>query len=193
MRDWYKMLKKLIFVFIAYEIIQQITDKRKKSDCSNKKASIATDRLRITPMSTSELKELIAQTEKTDKELAEAYTDMLNGCKKYPDEFLWYTAWKITSKATGEMLGDLCFKGLPENKQPEIGYGIIEEHRGKGYATEAVHAMCEWALNEMNMNAVEAETAPDNEISKHVLEKCGFGATGENGEEGPRFIKTKEN
>ena len=35
------------------------------------------------------------------------------------------------------MLGNLCFKGLEENKNPEIGYGIYDEYQGRGYATEA--------------------------------------------------------
>ena len=41
------------------------------------------------------------------------------------------------------------------------------------------------------ITAVEAETAPDNEISVKVLVKNGFASTGTFGEEGPRFIKTK--
>ena len=41
------------------------------------------------------------------------------------------------------------------------------------------------------ITAVEAETAPDNEISVKVLVKNGFAPTGTFGEEGPRFIKTK--
>jgi ABC-type glutathione transport system ATPase component len=32
-------------------------------------------------------------------------------------------------------IGDLCFKGLREDGITEIGYGILEEHRGQGYAT----------------------------------------------------------
>ena len=41
------------------------------------------------------------------------------------------------------------------------------------------------------MAAVEAEADPENAASQKVLENCGFHATGEIGEEGPRFIVYK--
>ena len=40
--------------------------------------------------------------------------------------------------------------------------------------------------------AVEAEADPENVASQKVLEKCGFQATGEIGEEGPRFSVYKK-
>ena len=45
-----------------------------------------------------------------------------------------------------------------------------------------------WAFNHPEVVAVEAESDPDNTASQRVLEKCGFLATGEIGEEGLRFI-----
>lgn len=41
-------------------------------------------------------------------------------------------------------------------------------------------------------SCITAEKDPDNAASQRVLEKCGFKATGEIGEEGPRFILYKE-
>ena len=80
------------------------------------------------------------------------------------------------------------FKGLPENGQPEIGYGISPEFQGQGYATEAVRAACRWALAQPGVAAVEAETEPANAASQAVLRKVGFVPTGTVGKEGPRFI-----
>lgn len=192
MKDYLKMLKALIFVFLAAQIVQTVLSHKKKTEeQSQELPHVTTDRLSITPMCGAELSALIEETDKTDKETADAYRDMLNGAAENPDKFLWYTAWKITSKESGEMLGDLCFKGMPENRQPEIGYGIIEKFRCNGYATEAVYAMCKWALDMQNAAAVEAETAPDNETSQRVLTKVGFIPTGESGKEGPRFILKK--
>ena len=48
-----------------------------------------------------------------------------------------------------------------------------------------------WAFDNTGVVAVEAESDPDNAASQRVLEKCGFLATGEIGEEGPRFIVYK--
>jgi RimJ/RimL family protein N-acetyltransferase len=99
--------------------------------------------------------------------------------------------WMI-EKMDGAHIGDLCFKGLKENGNPEIGYGILDEFQGQGYAPEAVKLVLKWAFGQPGVVAVEAESDPDNAASQRVLNKCGFLATGEIGEEGPRFIVNKE-
>ncbi|MBQ6568743.1 MAG: GNAT family N-acetyltransferase, partial [Clostridia bacterium] len=75
------------------------------------------------------------------------------------------------------------------NGTVEIGYGVLEEYQGQGYATEAVCAAVNRALQQPDITRVEAETEPDNQASRRVLEKCGFLPTGTVGEEGPRFFK----
>ena len=53
-------------------------------------------------------------------------------------QWIWYTAWGLYQNDSGDWVGDLCFKGLPENGQPEIGYGLLPEYEHQGYATEGV-------------------------------------------------------
>lgn len=127
----------------------------------------------------------------TDAELKKAYSEMLAGCLEKPELYEWYAMWLIELK-DGTRVGDLCFKGLGEDGSAELGYGILEEHRRRGYATEAVKAASEWAFTHPEVAAVEAETEPDNAVSRKVLEKCGFVASGAVGEEGPRFVLTRE-
>ena len=103
-----------------------------------------TERLELTPMTAEEVFALAESC--GDAELAEAYREMGDGVLKYPDQALWYTAWRIVLNKTGETVEDLCFKGLPDSGRPEIGYGILPEWEGKGYATEAVRAACSWTL-----------------------------------------------
>jgi ribosome biogenesis GTPase len=73
-----------------------------------------------------------------------------------------------------------------------LGYGILDEYRSRGYATEAVKLALEWAFEQSGVNMVEAETDPENTASQKVLFKCGFIPNGKNGEEGPRFAIGKE-
>ncbi len=148
---------------------------------------IYTERLIIRPASDGEMRALIS--EQTDEELIEAYGEMLAACEAYPDKRLWYAAWFI-ELTTGERAGDLCFKGLSPDGAVEIGYGLLPEHWGKGYATEAVRAVTEWALAQPGVKTVEAETEPGNAASQRVLAKAGFLPTGAMGEEGPRFART---
>ncbi len=128
----------------------------------------------------------------TNAELKAAYSEMLDGCLNNPDQWEWYAIW-IIELSNGTHIGDLCFKGLDSNGVAEIGYGILEEYQGQGYATEAVTAALSWAFQNPNVTAIEAETDADNAASKRVLEKCGFVANGIMGKEGPRYALKRGN
>lgn len=147
---------------------------------------IEAKRLKIYPAAREQMEAFIAA--ETDAELKKAYTEMLEGCIQHPDQWEWYAMWMIELR-DGTHIGDLCFKGLGENGVVEIGYGILEEYQGQGYATEAVGAAVHWALQQPGVKRVEAETEPDNRASRRVLEKCGFLPTGTFGEEGPQFFR----
>ena len=149
--------------------------------------TIETKRLKIYPAAREQMEAFAAA--ETDAELRKAYTEMLEGCIKHPDQWEWYAMWMIDLR-DGTHIGDLCFKGLGADGAVEIGYGILEEYRGKGYAAEAVEAAVNWAMKQPAVARVEAETEPDNRASQRVLEKCGFLPSGTMGEEGPRFYKT---
>ena len=113
---------------------------------------LQTERLSLRPMSDAELQALMEAVRPRDAELADAYNDMLRGSREHPQARLWYTAWGAYRKNTGELVGDLCFKG--PSAQPEIGYGMIEAFWGRGYATESAGAMCRWALAQPGVTAV---------------------------------------
>ncbi len=147
---------------------------------------IETERLKIYPASREQMEAFVAA--ETDGELKKAYMEMLEGCLSHPDAWGWYAMWNIELRS-GAHIGDLCFKG--PGAAPEIGYGILDEFQGNGYASEAVRAAVDWAFSQPGVTAVEAETDPGNKASQRVLEKCGFLPTGEIGEEGPRFIAVR--
>ena len=149
---------------------------------------LKTERLRIYPANREQMEALI--TSAPDAELQKAYGEMLDCCLQHPHQWEWYAAWFIELK-DGTHIGDLCFKGLDDRGTTEIGYGIIDEYQGRGYAAEAVQAAADWAFQHPETAAVEAETEPGNKASQRVLEKCGFAPKGEYGEEGPRFILTR--
>ena len=148
---------------------------------------IETHRLRLHPASQEEMIHYIEK--QTDDILITAYREMLQGGLDHPDQWDWYAIWFIELK-NGSHVGDLSFKGLNADGSVEIGYGISEENQGNGYAAEAVEAAAAWALDQLGVCRVEAETEPENKASQRVLEKCGFVPSGIIGEEGPRFFKT---
>ena len=148
---------------------------------------IETNRLKIYPADKKQMEDLIA-LQPVD-ELKAAYAEMLGGALAHPDKWEWYAIWMIESKG-GVHVGELCFKGITETGSAEIGYGIEDEYRGQGYATEAVTAVADWALRQGGIKCVTAEADKDNAASIRVLQKAGFVPTGEVGEEGPLFKRT---
>ena len=149
---------------------------------------IETKRIKMYPASREQMEKIIAA--ETSEELKVAYSEMLEGCLQHMDEWEWYAMWNI-ELINGTRVGDLNFKGLDENGVTEIGYVILGDYQNQGYATEAVKAVTEWALQKNNVTAIEAETDVNNIISQKVLAKCGFIANGVVGEEGPRFVLTR--
>jgi len=61
---------------------------------------------------------------------------------------------------------------------PELGYWLGVEHWGKGYATEALHALIDYAFTNLAHEALQAGARVTNPASRRVLEKCGFQWTG---------------
>jgi RimJ/RimL family protein N-acetyltransferase len=80
----------------------------------------------------------------------------------------------------GEEVGSGGFGGRPgPNRRLTVGYGVREEHRGKGYATEMLDLLAEWGLAHPEIDVIRATIRPDNAPSLKVAERAGFVATGE--------------
>ena len=144
------------------------------------------DRLVVYAASEKEMT-LIIESEQNEV-LKEAYREMLRGSLEHSEDWGWYAIWLIVRK-DGKHIGNLSFKGIPVDGVVELGYGISEEYRGYGYATEAVETILEWAFDQPGVTKIAAETEPDNLASQRVLEKCGFLPSGTSGKEGPRFVR----
>ncbi len=85
------------------------------------------------------------------------------------------TFWFIIRKSDNVVVGSACFKDVPnENGEVEIGYGLGKAFERSGYMTEAVRAMCGWALRQQGVLHVIAETEKDGPASHAVLRRCGF-------------------
>jgi RimJ/RimL family protein N-acetyltransferase len=77
----------------------------------------------------------------------------------------------------GLVVGTIGFFGPPAPSddgvvEAEIGYGLVEDARGRGVATEAVGAML--AHTDRIGVRVRASVEPGNTPSVRVLAKCGF-------------------
>lgn len=81
----------------------------------------------------------------------------------------------VQLKETGELIGDTGVSEV-EGKpgEVEIGYQICERYCGKGYATEVLTAMTEYAFASLGCSAVYGRVVHGNGASARVLEKGGY-------------------
>lgn len=90
----------------------------------------------------------------------------------------WY--WVLVEPCTGQrvLIGCGGFTKRPVNGVVAIGYSLLPQYYGKGYATEAVLALVQWAFRHPEVVEIIADVVKDNLQSRRVLEKAGFIAKG---------------
>jgi RimJ/RimL family protein N-acetyltransferase len=113
--------------------------------------------------------------EKTEKDIKNAWKFWIEGVKKNPFNYTWFTRWEIILKSENKIIGSCGFKGFPNNKgEVEIGYMIKPSYQNKGYMTEALKEMVRFSFMHHRVNHVLAETPQDNFPSHRVLIKNDF-------------------
>ena len=87
-----------------------------------------------------------------------------------------HAGFHLPPRPLADALEDSAFVGQQEpDSDPavEIGYTIFPDHRGRGYATEAVTALVDWAGQISAVRVVLAAITPGNVASVRVLERVG--------------------
>jgi RimJ/RimL family protein N-acetyltransferase len=157
---------------------------------------LETTRLRIVPLTVEQFRlllcgmdkleealKLIPSGESLDSHTQQAMDGLFKEALNHSDNYWWYTNWQIILKSENRLIGSACFMKEPdENGEVEIGYGIHDKYWNKGFMTETVKAICEWALLQDNVKSVIAETEINNYSSHRVLEKSAL----------KRFLHTDE-
>lgn len=81
-------------------------------------------------------------------------------------------------------LGYLNFHGAPDERgMVEIGYMLMPEARGHGYAIEAVRAAFDWATRVHGIRLFRASVSPGNDRSLNLIGKLGFVQVGDQWDE----------
>jgi RimJ/RimL family protein N-acetyltransferase len=86
----------------------------------------------------------------------------------------WFSAAAV-ERASGITVGDMAFHWVSErDRTAEVGFVFDPRHQGKGLATEAAHALVDWAFTTAGMHRVIGRTEARNVASARVLEKLGM-------------------
>lgn len=73
------------------------------------------------------------------------------------------------------VIGDMGFKGGPDERGVmEIGYSMVPEYQGRGYATEMGRAFCDWGYRNPSVKKITATCSIYNKASIRVLERIGM-------------------
>ena len=103
-----------------------------------------------------------------------------------PSELGWH---RYIALGVGEgectLIGTLGgFRHSAKPHECEIGYSVLPEFQGHGYATEAALALIAWIRDQPRITAITAQTYPSLPKSIRVMEKCGLTFVGPGDEEG---------
>ncbi len=93
----------------------------------------------------------------------------------------WYNWYAIMIGPDGSreaLVGGAGYMGPPVGGQVEIGYSVVPEARGRGFATEIVEGLAMRALAAPDVHTVIAHTLQSNHASQAVLKRAGFVAAG---------------
>ncbi|MBV8802055.1 MAG: GNAT family N-acetyltransferase [Gammaproteobacteria bacterium] len=75
--------------------------------------------------------------------------------------------------ASGDFIGRAGF-GLTESGETEVGYVLHKQFWGKGYASEAITALLEYAKKHIDVDYIIAYADIGNIGSTRVMEKCSM-------------------
>ena len=83
-----------------------------------------------------------------------------------------FGVWK---KETGAYIGE-SYLANPDWDVPrvEVGYFLVKESIGQGYATESAKAIIQYAFEQMKVLRINLQCAADNTASIQVAKRCGF-------------------
>lgn len=85
-----------------------------------------------------------------------------------------YGPYRVALAKTDEPVG-LC--GLFKREfleDPDIGFAILPDHTGKGFAHEAAIAVMDYARHELGLTRMTAIVSPKNTASISLIEKLGL-------------------
>lgn len=143
---------------------------------------LKTDRLQLRQIHAGDLEKVHQGL--SDKRVTKFYGVHFNTLAETEGQMEWYESlwlhktglwWAVCDRETGTFLGACGFNYYkPELKQAEVGYWLLPEHWGNGYAGEALSAAMDFVVTQTDVIRVEAFVEQSNRSSGKLLKKFGF-------------------
>jgi RimJ/RimL family protein N-acetyltransferase len=105
--------------------------------------------------------------------LTSALPIIADAMRQEPGDARW--VWLIIEPTTARVIGDIGFhEPLRAGTTVEIGYVLLPDAHGHGYATEATSALIDWTFARTQVTRIIAQIDPANTASIRVAEKVGM-------------------
>lgn len=82
--------------------------------------------------------------------------------------------WAVEEKNTGVFVGSFAFLPVEKTNDSQLGYALLKEYWGKGFATELMREGIRYVFTKTRLDAVYAITEVANMASQKVLLKVGM-------------------
>jgi ribosomal-protein-alanine N-acetyltransferase len=142
-----------------------------------------TERLRLRPVTVNDTELMLAVwndpafirnvSDRGIRTVEQAREAIESGAQKLFEDY-GYGPYCMSLKSDETMIG-ICGLFKRENlDDPDIGFGVLPDYCGKGFAGEAAIAVVEYARNDLKIDALTAIVSPTNVASIGLIEKLGL-------------------
>jgi RimJ/RimL family protein N-acetyltransferase len=97
---------------------------------------------------------------------------------RYPVIYAGLGVWHATRRDTGAFVGLFALIYAGRSVDVEVGYRLVPEAWGQGYATEGARALVRYGFDDLVLHRIIGITHRDNRVSQNVLLKAGLADRG---------------
>jgi RimJ/RimL family protein N-acetyltransferase len=144
---------------------------------------IETERLRLRPVTVDDTELMLAiwndpafirnVSDRGIRTVEQAREAIESGAQKLFEDY-GYGPYCVSLKSDGTLIG-ICGLFKRDNlEDPDIGFGVLPDYCGNGYAGEAAAAVVNFARNELGITALTAIVSPTNAPSIGLIKKLGL-------------------
>ena len=108
----------------------------------------------------------------------EAIAQRLERFIRYPALYPDLGVWRAARRDTGAFIGWFCMSYAGKSADVEVGYRLLPEAWGRGFATEGATALVGYGFDDLGLHRIIGVTHPDNNASQRVLIKAGLADIG---------------
>ncbi len=109
-------------------------------------------------------------TVSTREEVAGALRRFVRYPMLYPDLGIWHTS----RRDNGAFIGFFALNYTGKSTDIEIGYRLLHNAWGLGFATEGATALAHYGFDDLGLDRIIGVTLPGNKASQRVLMKAGL-------------------